>query len=78
VAPQCGALAPPVDITDDFKWCKQGVFYYISLSKFYISFDKNLVHIIPNYLTLEDVPPASLGGRAIVLTCNSKTGHNLA
>ena len=43
-------------------------------------FEKDLDISIPNYLTLEDVPPASLGGRPIVLTCkscNSKTGHDL-
>lgn len=33
-----------------------------------------------NQLTLEDIPPASLGGKPLALTCkicNSKSGHNL-
>ncbi|MFD2164202.1 HNH endonuclease [Paradesertivirga mongoliensis] len=43
-------------------------------------FEKDLAHSAPNPLTIEHIPPESLGGKPLVLTCkncNSKSGHEL-
>ncbi|NQX42323.1 hypothetical protein SAMN05421820_11143 [Pedobacter steynii] len=43
-------------------------------------FAEDLLHTAKNPLTLEDVPPVSLGGKPLTLTCkscNSKSGHEL-
>ena len=45
-----------------------------------IFFKKDLNVNLKNFLTLEDVPPAALGGKARILTCkkcNSRSGHKL-
>ena len=47
---------------------------------FDVFFEKDLQTTIKNYLTLEDIPPASLGGKPLALTCkncNSRSGHEL-
>lgn len=43
-------------------------------------FQKDLDNSVPNPLTLEDIPPVSLGGKPLALTCkkcNSISGHEL-
>jgi len=43
-------------------------------------FAKDLINTASNPLTLEDVPPVSMGGKSLTLTCkscNSKSGHEL-
>lgn len=53
---------------------------YICPLCFNVFFEKDLDSSLPNYLTLEDIPPKSLGGKPIALTCktcNSKCGHDL-
>ncbi len=43
-------------------------------------FEKDLDNSLQNYLTLEDIPPKSLGGKPLALTCkkcNSTSGHEL-
>lgn len=53
---------------------------YICPICFNVFFEQDLESSVPNPLTLEDVPPASLGGKPLTLTCrscNSKNGHEL-
>jgi hypothetical protein len=53
---------------------------YICPLCFDVFFEKNLEPTTTNYLTLEDIPPKSLGGKPLALTCkscNSKSGHEL-
>jgi hypothetical protein len=53
---------------------------YICPLCFELFFEKDLNVKLPNYLTLEDIPPKSLGGRPMALTCkkcNSRSGHEL-
>lgn len=43
-------------------------------------FEKDLDTNLENFLTLEDIPPKSLGGKPLALTCkkcNSRSGHEL-
>ncbi|MDW7694576.1 HNH endonuclease [Flammeovirgaceae bacterium SG7u.111] len=47
---------------------------------FEVFYEKDLDSSLSNYLTLEDVPPKSLGGKPLTLTCktcNSRSGHEL-
>ena len=53
---------------------------YICPLCFEVFFKKDLDSSLDNFLTLEDIPPVSLGGKPLTLTCkkcNSKSGHNL-
>ncbi|RTQ52313.1 hypothetical protein EJV47_04635 [Hymenobacter gummosus] len=53
---------------------------YICPLCFDVFFDKDLSSVVKNPLTVEDIPPVSLGGKPIALTCkncNSKSGHKL-
>jgi hypothetical protein len=53
---------------------------YICPLCFNVFFEKDLDNTLKNYLTLEDIPPKSLGGKPLTLTCkscNSVCGHNL-
>ncbi len=53
---------------------------YICPLCFDVFFEKDLQTTVKNYLTLEDIPPASLGGKPLALTCkncNSRSGHEL-
>lgn len=53
---------------------------YICPLCFDVFFEKDLDNIHPNPLTFEDIPPKSLGGKPLALTCkkcNSKSGHEL-
>lgn len=53
---------------------------YICPLCFNVFFEKDLDSKLENFLTLEDVPPKSLGGKPQTLTCkecNSKSGHEL-
>lgn len=68
-------------------WVKQHVRFepdfdkgYICPLCFEIFFKKDLDISLNNFLSLEDVPPVSLGGKPLVLSCkecNSKSGHQL-
>jgi len=65
---------PKVKFKPDFK---NG---YICPLCFNVFFEKDLSSEQPNYLTLEDIPPKSLGGKVRALTCkkcNSISGHKL-
>lgn len=47
---------------------------------FDLFFEKDLNTKLKNHLTLEDIPPKSLGGKPLALTCkncNNKSGHEL-
>jgi hypothetical protein len=47
---------------------------------FNVFFEEDLQSNLENFLTLEDIPPKSLGGKPRALTCkkcNSKSGHDL-
>lgn len=47
---------------------------------FDVFFEKDLDIKLKNHLTLEDIPPKSLGGKPLALTCkvcNNKSGHEL-
>jgi hypothetical protein len=47
---------------------------------FEVFFEKDLDDKLKNHLTLEDMPPKSLGGKPLALTCkscNNKSGHEL-
>jgi hypothetical protein len=47
---------------------------------FEVYFEKDLDNKLKNHLTLEDMPPKSLGGKPLALTCkscNNKSGHDL-
>jgi hypothetical protein len=53
---------------------------YICPLCFETFFEKDLDATLENYLTLEDIPPKSLGGKPLALTCkkcNSRSGHEL-
>jgi hypothetical protein len=53
---------------------------YICPLCFDVFFEKDIETSNENYLTLEDIPPKSLGGKPLALTCkscNSKSGHEL-
>lgn len=53
---------------------------YICPLCFNVFFKKDLNSNLDNFLTLEDIPPKSLGGKPRALTCkdcNSKSGHEL-
>lgn len=53
---------------------------YICPLCFNVFYEKDLLVSNKNYLTLEDIPPAKLGGNVRALTCkdcNSKAGHTL-
>lgn len=53
---------------------------YICPLCFDVFFVKDLDHTLSNYLTIEDIPPVSLGGKPLALTCktcNSRSGHEL-
>jgi hypothetical protein len=53
---------------------------YICPLCFEVFFEEDLDISKKNYLTLEDIPPKSLGGKPLALTCkncNSKSGHEL-
>lgn len=53
---------------------------YICPLCFQVFFEKDLDDTLPNYLTFEDIPPVSLGGKPLALTCkkcNSRSGHEL-
>jgi len=53
---------------------------YICPLCFDVFYEKDLQPTEENYLTLEDIPPASLGGKPLALTCktcNSRSGHEL-
>ncbi len=53
---------------------------YICPLCFNVFFEKDLDSTLPNHLTFEDIPPASLGGKPLTLTCkkcNSTSGHEL-
>lgn len=53
---------------------------YICPLCFEVFFEKDLLNSSVNYLTLEDIPPKSLGGKVRALSCkncNSKSGHKL-
>lgn len=53
---------------------------YICPLCFDVFYENDLDNSVPNPLTLEDIPPASLGGKPQTLTCkncNSKSGHDL-
>jgi len=53
---------------------------YICPLCFDVFFEKDLDITLPNYLTFEDIPPVTLGGKPLALTCktcNSRSGHEL-
>lgn len=53
---------------------------YICPLCFDIFFEKDLDNTLSNFLTFEDIPPVSLGGKPMALTCkkcNSSSGHEL-
>lgn len=53
---------------------------YICPLCFDVFHEKDLDNSLPNHLTLEDIPPKSLGGKPLALTCkscNNKSGHEL-
>ncbi len=53
---------------------------YICPLCFDVFFEKDIETTENNFLTLEDIPPKSLGGKPLALTCkfcNSKSGHEL-
>jgi hypothetical protein len=53
---------------------------YICPLCFDLFLEKDLEDTLPNHLTLEDIPPVSLGGKQLALTCktcNSRSGHEL-
>ena len=53
---------------------------YICPLCFDVFLEKDLDNTLPNYLTFEDIPPVSLGGKPLALTCkkcNSTSGHEL-
>ncbi len=65
---------PSIKFTPDFS---NGYICPLCLNLFY---EKDLDSSLPNYLTLEDIPPRSLGGKPLCLTCkscNNKSGHEL-
>lgn len=53
---------------------------YICPLCFKVFFEADLDDTKPNHLTFEDIPPVSLGGKPLALTCktcNSRSGHEL-
>ena len=53
---------------------------YICPLCFDVFFEKDLQQTVANPLTIEDIPPSSLGGKPLMLTCkscNSRSGHQL-
>ena len=53
---------------------------YICPMCFEVFYEKDLDISLPNFLTYEDIPPSSLGGKKLALSCkncNSKSGHEL-
>lgn len=53
---------------------------YICPLCFDVFHEKDLDDTLPNHLTFEDIPPVSLGGKPLALTCktcNSRSGHEL-
>lgn len=53
---------------------------YICPLCFDVFSEKDLDDSFPNYLTFEDIPPVSLGGKPLALSCkscNSRSGHEL-